>query len=221
MAAVALLRTVEGPWLHGSNAELLVVVALWGVAASVALLAAWAAGGSRSRVCRRAGLVLLPLAIAAIACEAPVLAGGFDWRRVLPPAGDDVFIRLRRVDGAAQSHDPDLLFTRPAGERVSGDTFGDCVGWLGAPAARQYGWDLQYDDRGYRNDRTHERADIAVVGDSFVEAALVAGPELFTSRMAKELGLVVANFGVGGYGPQQEHVVLRRHALPIAPRLVY
>jgi hypothetical protein len=62
---------------------------------------------------------------------------------------------------------------------------------------------------------------VVVIGDSFVEAALVATHDLFTERLAQALQVAVANLGVGGYGPQQELEVLRRHATPLSPRLVY
>lgn len=215
------LFRVEVRTLHGSASELLVLASAWLALVGAAGLIAWAAGGTRARRCGRAALALLPALFVALACEAPVLLGGLDWRTLLPPTADDVFIQLRRSGNPWAIDDPELLFTRTPGMRVRGETFGDCVGWLGAPADHVYPYDVQYDARGYRNERSLAHAEIAVVGDSFVEAALVATPDLFTTQLAKQRGVEVANLGVGGYGPQQELAVLRRHALPLDPVLVY
>jgi hypothetical protein len=116
--------------------------------------------------------------------------------------------------------DEELIYKRPPHVTAEGSTFGDTVAFLGIATDRSYDFALRYDQNGFRNDRDLERADVAVIGDSFVECGLVAQPRLFTTLLQSDLGAVVANLGVGGYAPQQELIVLRRFALPLAPRLV-
>ena len=83
-----------------------------------------------------------------------------------------------------------------------------------------YKWDAKYDRNGFRNEDDLRRADVAVIGDSFVEGLTVPDPELTTSHLAAWRREVVANLGQGGYGPQQELVVLKRYGLPLLPRTV-
>ncbi|MBL8840316.1 MAG: SGNH/GDSL hydrolase family protein [Planctomycetes bacterium] len=220
-AAYAIVRALGRTRLLGSAADVAVVAGLLGLFVAAALLAAWSAGGTRRLVVRRALLVVAPpLALLAL-LELPVLLTEWDWRRVVPRPGDDLFLRLKRTRNPWNRDDAELIYTRPPGGTIAGSTYGDCVVWLGAVPDREYRYDLRYDGRGYRNRAALERADVAVVGDSFVEAALLPDAELFTERLSAALGKPVANLGVGGYGPQQELVVLRRHALPLEPRVVY
>lgn len=220
-AAYGVLRAFGRTRPAGTSADLLSLLALWCVAAALAFVVAWSAGGTRRRIAGRAALLLAPPLLLVAAGEAPVVASDFDWRRHLPRPGDDLFLRVKRNQNPWNRDDAELIYTRPPGGHVQGRTVGDCVGWLGAPPDAEYAYDLRYDARGYRNATTLARADVALVGDSFVEGALVADDELLTRRMAAALGRDVANLGVGGYGPQQEAIVVRRHALPLAPRLVY
>jgi len=221
LAMAALVVVGEEPPERGTARDGWRLAGLWGGAIVFSLAFAAAVGGGRRRVVGRAGAMLAPVGVTLLLLELPVLFAGHDWRRVLPPAGDDVFVRLRRAADLTRDGDPVLLHTRPPSGRVTGTTFGDCVSWLGAPPGEAYPYDVRYDTRGYRNARELAKADIVVIGDSFIEAALVATDDLLTERMGRSLGRDVANLGVGGYGPQQELEVLRRHGLPLAPRLVY
>jgi hypothetical protein len=81
-------------------------------------------------------------------------------------------------------------------------------------------WDVTYDRHGFRNAADLEKADIAVIGDSFVEDLTVPYDELMTSRLSKLQGKVTANLGQSTYGPLQELVVLKRYALPLQPKTV-
>ena len=64
------------------------------------------------------------------------------------------------------------------------------------------------------------RADVVVVGDSFVEGLHVRDDRLVTSCIARATGLSVANLGRSGDGPQQERFVLERFGLPKRPKVV-
>ena len=81
-------------------------------------------------------------------------------------------------------------------------------------------WDVKYDRNGFRNDVDLNRADIIVIGDSFVEGMTVPAPQLMTSLLAQLQGKVVANLGQMDYGPIQELVVLKRYGLPLRPHTV-
>ncbi len=231
VAAVVVLALLATVWwvlrrlgrtrLLGSVDDVLVLLELAALFFGIALASAWGVGGSGRRMVGRAALVAVPPLLVLALLELPVLVGDHDWRITVPRPGDDLFLRLKRTRNPWNRDDAELIYTRPPGGRVTGTTYGDCVVWLGARPDRDYPYDLRYDARGYRNERAFERADVAVVGDSFVEAALLPVGELFTTQLEKRLDVTVANLGVGGYGPQQELIVLRRHALPLEPRLVY
>ncbi len=90
---------------------------------------------------------------------------------------------------------------------------------LGVPE-RLLDVDVRYDANGFRNEPTPERVDVAVVGDSFVEAPIVPVEASFAHRLGDLLGCTTANLGQSGYGPQQELAVLRRFALPLRPAVV-
>ncbi len=76
------------------------------------------------------------------------------------------------------------------------------------------------DQNGFRNASGITQADIAVIGDSFTEASHVSEEESFVQRIARGAGMRAVNLGRGGYGPQQELIVLRRYALQYRPKLI-
>lgn len=153
--------------------------------------------------------------------ELPALAGWVDYRNLLPAASGLHFgTNLNRPwDTPSTRFDPDLLYSRRPGHYV-GETPGDLVEWLGIVPAERYAFDIQYDRHGFRNDHDLERADIAVIGDSFVEAGLVPASATLCRVLEREVERSVANLGLGGYGPHQELIVLRRYALPLSPKVV-
>ena len=81
-------------------------------------------------------------------------------------------------------------------------------------------FELKYDKNGFRNDEDFASADIAVIGDSYVESPMLPSSMLATTRLAKLMQQTVANLGQSGYGPQQELAVLKRYALPLHPKSV-
>jgi hypothetical protein len=60
---------------------------------------------------------------------------------------------------------------------------------------------VTYDNNGFRNPDGLADWDVVVVGDSFVELGYLTDQKLFTSRMAKQLGIRVCNLGVAQIGP--------------------
>ena len=81
-------------------------------------------------------------------------------------------------------------------------------------------FELKYDKNGFRNDEDFASADIAVIGDSYVESPMLPSSKLATTRLATLMQQTVANLGQSGYGPQQELAVLKRYALPLHPKSV-
>jgi len=88
------------------------------------------------------------------------------------------------------------------------------------PASRSDVITLTYDGRGYRNTTELTRADVVLLGDSYVQGDYVSDDETTASVLHRELGRPVANLGVAGYGTAQELGVLRRDALSLGPRIV-
>lgn len=93
-----------------------------------------------------------------------------------------------------------------------------CRGTYGAEPKTFIDFDWRLDRHGFRNPEDYERADVVLLGDSFVEGAQLSNGELATARMAQTLGALVVNLGQSNYGPQQELVALKRHGLPLQPR---
>ncbi|WP_172834343.1 alginate O-acetyltransferase AlgX-related protein [Nitrospira japonica] len=81
-------------------------------------------------------------------------------------------------------------------------------------------YDVRYDQHGFRNQTDLTSADIAVVGDSFVESPQTPYDSLMTNVLGNLQHASVANLGISGYGPQQELIVLKRFALPLRPKTI-
>ena len=103
------------------------------------------------------------------------------------------------------------------------------------------GWDdgeggayVKINSLGYRDvEHTREKPPgvfrIAVLGDSFTEARQVSIGDTFCKQLEKRLSgrpefgnlkVEVLNFGIGGYGTDQELLTLRLHVLDFSPDLV-
>ncbi len=81
-------------------------------------------------------------------------------------------------------------------------------------------FELKYDRNGFRNDNDRTNAEIAVIGDSYVESPMLPSSALSTTRLEELTQRTVVNLGQSGYGPQQELAVLKRYGLPLHPRSV-
>jgi hypothetical protein len=175
-------------------------------------------GGRAEGIGRRA-LAFAVLTASSFLCltlvEAPVVLLGHDYRRTLGTLGPEgelgVPIQANRLD-------PELIHIHHPNTAFRGRVRGNLTP-MGSPG-ESYAVDVRYDANGFRNDRELVRADIAVIGDSFVEAALVPLAETLPMRLEQATGVATANLGQAAYGLQQELVVLRRFALPLSPSLV-
>lgn len=183
---------------------------------ALAYLAAWGPffvfsphgpAGTFGRFALCSTALLLTLA----AMEAPARLGLLDYREVFATPTPS----WQRPGNAP---DPELIYVRKPRQKSRLKYIGgDLYGLRGAKPWRHYDRELATDAHGFRNSTDFDTADVAVVGDSFVEGLHVEADDLMTTRLADLLGRSVANLGRTGYGPQQEAGVLKRHALPLMP----
>jgi hypothetical protein len=191
------------------------VVALGVIYASV-----WAAALIWSRTSSRIkffSIVAVHLALFLVVAlmEAPMLFRVVDYR--------DVFHTPSFFFPTRDPHykqDPEVGYLAPPNLHQQGQTPGNIAVLYHVPDARTYPYDVQYDTRGFRNPATLDRADVAMVGDSFVHGVFVPQAELASSRLGELLGTSVYNLAQVGYGPLQEAAVVRRFALPLQPRVI-
>jgi hypothetical protein len=154
----------------------------------------------------------ISLAAGLAAFEVPVLLGLVDYRGVFSTP-------TRPWLRPGNRPDPDLLYVREGNLHARLRFRGADLNRLhGAPAATPYECDLRLDRQGFRNPAELPRADVVMIGDSFIEGLQVAATDLVSARLAERLGVPVINLGRTGYGPQQELHVLRRHGLAVRPK---
>ena len=158
-----------------------------------------------------AGSVVLVLLL----LELPAVLGIVDYRIVFS------------TDRATSSYynprlrfDRTLITRRHPHDTYQGRVAGDLVHRLNIDTDRRYDVLVRWDQNGFRNASDMTRAEVVVIGDSFVEAALVPFEQIASSVLASELELPVMNLGNGGYGLQEELAVLERFGLPARPKVV-
>lgn len=152
--------------------------------------------------------------------EAPAVFRLVDYNKLLALPESMRYTRIKPWEDPNSVTDPELIHLRKPNSRIQGETSGDLVFWLQIHTDLKYTLDVQYDQNGFRNTHAINQAQVAAIGDSFVEAGLVSTPELLTERLRQSLRVEVANLGQSGYSPQQELIVLRRYALPLQPKVV-
>ncbi len=124
-------------------------------------------------------------------------------------------------DRSGYVRDPELGYRREPHYRERGFFVRGNIGEaLCLPANAPEPFDLRYDHRGFRNDTDMDRADVVVIGDSYVESPMLPGSSLLTTQLSHQLQTSVANLGISGYGPEQELVVLKRYALNLQPKTI-
>jgi SGNH hydrolase-like domain, acetyltransferase AlgX len=168
----------------------------------------------RSGKLQRLLLVIASVLFVLFCFELPALIGGFDYRTIIGPY---------HMWWAPNVSDPELLaIHRPHAHQAGSAMGGDIATSYQIPRSdlTQFRWDVTYDRNGFRNQHDLERADIVVIGDSFVEGLTVTDAELVTSQLAFLQRAVVANLGQSTYGPLQELIVLKRYALGLHPRTI-
>src|SRR5690606_3697868 len=122
--------------------------------------------------------------------------------------------------GAAFRFDPELGFRRLPGQRWVQPARGDIeVQWT-MPASWREPLTFTFDRTGYRNPDGRERADVVLIGDSYVEGWYVSDDDTVARRLEAELHAPVANLGVAGYGTLQQQRVVCGDALERHPRVL-
>jgi len=149
--------------------------------------------------------------------EVPAVVGWVDYGDLVGIPEPDRLARLKPWENPGNLRDPELLFRRRPGLRFRGRASGDLVDLYGIATDRRYDVDVSYDRSGFRNPTDRTSAEIALIGDSFVEAALVPDSSILGARLERLTGRATVTLGTSGYGPQQELVVLRRYAMPLRP----
>lgn len=81
----------------------------------------------------------------------------------------------------------------------------------------------QMDDAGFCNPAVgtgRATIDVVMIGDSMTYCTLVDPKDTFTAQIEEQTGLMTYNLGVGGIGPYEELVLLRKFGLSLKPRIV-
>jgi SGNH hydrolase-like domain, acetyltransferase AlgX len=147
--------------------------------------------------------------------EVAAAAGLIDFHKIrsVLAGGEDE----RSVDFLA---DHELSFRRPPHAHSSGRPRSNMAETFNLPIRSPYVQTFSTDGHGFRNAIDLTRADIALVGDSYIEGAYVSDQETAAVRLQERLGQPIANLGVSGYGSLQELKVIEKYGVPLAPKMV-
>ena len=160
-------------------------------------------------------LMTLSLGVALLVAELPVWLKLTDYRKTFSissfsPWAQPGYLPDRELLAKPEPHHSvKMLFNR-----------GNIGEALCLPSRQAEPVELRYDQNGFRNEQDLSSAEIAVIGDSYVESPMMPVSMLATTRLAGIQLKTVANLGQSGYGPQQELTVLKRYALPLHPKSV-
>jgi hypothetical protein len=120
----------------------------------------------------------------------------------------------------AYRRDPELGFRRRPYDHWEGRMSSDIEFQWMMPLSLRETLVFTYDRWGYRNTAAMEQADVALIGDSYVEGWYVSDTETTAQRLRTRLGRPVVNLGVAGYGTKQELLVLKNDAIRFNPKVV-
>jgi hypothetical protein len=179
--------------------------------------AAWLVAIQRSRhprlVSFHGATLTLAAAVGLGLLELPAAWGLIDWEKCFAQAADE-------GTTADYVFDPDTGFRRTPNLRWTGRPRSDLESGWNLPRSLRVPLTFTYDGGGYRNARERDRADVALIGDSYVEGLYVSDEQTVARRLEELLDRSVVNLGVAGYGTLQELIVLRRDALPLRPQVI-
>lgn len=116
--------------------------------------------------------------------------------------------------------DSALSFRRPPGASWTARVRSDLASGWNVPLAPPKEISFTTDAHGFRNTTALARADVALIGDSYIEGWYVSDDKTAATVLERQLRRPVANLAVSGYGTLQQLEVLRRYALPLRPQLV-
>ena len=189
----------------------------WMLLLTYLLLWGWAIGISRKprRTLLGGFTCTITILMILICVELPALLGIVHW--------DLVFQKLTGKDQKytwAYWHDRELGFRRRPNDHWTEWPTSDIERQWNMPPSLQQPLEFTYDRWGYRNPDEYEEADVALIGDSFVEGWYVSDEQTVAHRLSTRLDRPVVNLGVAGYGPMQELLVLQRDGLRVHPKVV-
>jgi hypothetical protein len=211
--ATAWLARQPAPWAIRLTNPAFAAGLLWTYLAA-ALIIVRSARDQRGMLFRVAAATMA-FGVCVLLFEASAVAGLLDFHKIRSTLSGDG--EERSVDFIA---DHELSFRRPAHAHSSGRPRSNMAEMFNLPVRSPYVQTFSTDGRGFRNAADLTRADIALVGDSYIEGAYVSDGETAAVRLQERLGQPVANLGVSGYGSLQELKVLEKYAVPLSPKLV-
>jgi len=192
----------------------------WAVALTCVSAIGWSLAIHRTRrlVMFRWLTVYLVLAVAWLALEVAAALNLINWRLVFDRVTGSGLVNHQYSTDFL--FDRELEFRRPPGAHWAGPAAGDIEWERSVPPALPRSLSFQYDSSGYRNPTNLTRAEVALIGDSFVEGWSVQDEETAARVLEKELQLPVANLGVAGYGTVPELLVLKKESPRLKPSVV-
>lgn len=167
------------------------------------------------RVLFRAVACSLVLAVIVFILELPAVFGLVDYGHIWNHLTGDW-----SGPNTSFSTDMNLGFGRPANKKWRGQPRSDMAVTWNLPIRSPRPITFSTDSRGFRNLEDRDRAEVVLIGDSFVEGAYVSDDETAAVALERAIGVPVVNLGRAGYGTLQELEVLERTALPLRPRLI-
>lgn len=201
----------------GQGAAASSVNSIYAMALAVTYLAAWALagawGGNRRRTFAAAA-VTMALVVGVGVLELGAATRVLDYRRIR-----DALIGIEgpNVDFV---DDAEILFRRAPHARWSGWPRTDMSAYFNLPFRAEHPITFTTDSKGFRNASDLTQADVALLGDSYVEGWGISDDETISARLSATLHRPVANLATAGYGSLQELKVLERDALPLGPQVV-
>jgi hypothetical protein len=159
--------------------------------------------------------VTLVAAAAVLVLEVPPLVGWFNYRQLW-----DSMTGNWRGPSSQYQLDFERGFRHIPNTHHEGRPEGDIAGQYNIPARTDRTLEFTFNSKGYRGSSTPATAEVALVGDSFVEGWYVSDGETAADWLAGIIGRSVANLGQSGYGSLQELKVIEHDAIPLHPRML-
>jgi hypothetical protein len=145
--------------------------------------------------------------------EASSAPGLLHWKLALE--------RLLRDDSSITwkfDPDPVLGWKRRLHDKWVSPSIADIERKFSIAPARQVQLTFTYDAYGYRNPRTLPRADVVLIGDSYIEGFNAIDDEVVARKLEERLGRPVESMGITGYGTLQNLIVFDKDAPKLAPK---
>src|SRR5262249_24398785 len=136
----------------------------------------------------RAIATTVSLVAGVLILEMPALAGVIDYSRIRAALTDQW---AGPGEDFIEGHE--LSFKRPPNAHWSGRPRSNMAQTFNLPMRSPTVQTFSTDGRGFRNPKTLDRADIALIGDSYIEGQYVSDDETAAIRLAELIGRPVVN----------------------------